>query len=180
MCKAEQQVKRMTSMINGFLNISRLESAKMHMEKTTFEMGALIREVIAEYKWSTSTHVIELSECEHVMIEGDRDKIMSVVSNLISNAIKYAPKNEFIRVSCQVNNGMIQVSVADKGMGIKPQDIDHVFDRYYRIESKHTQHIAGFGIGLYLSAEIVRQHHGKIWVESQSGVGSTFHFSLPL
>jgi PAS domain S-box-containing protein len=180
MCKAEQQVKRMTSMINGFLNISRLESAKMHMEKTTFEMGALIREVIAEYKWSTSTHVIELSECEHVMIEGDRDKIMSVVSNLISNAIKYAPKNEFIRVSCQVNNGMIQVSVADKGMGIKPQDIDHVFDRYYRIESKHTQHIAGFGIGLYLSAEIVRQHRGEIWVESQSGVGSTFHFTLPL
>jgi two-component system sensor histidine kinase VicK len=180
MGKAEQQVKRMTSMINGFLDISRLESSKMHMEKTSFEMGALIREVIAEYKWSTSTHVIELSECEHVIIEGDRDKIMSVVSNLVSNAIKYAPKNDFIKVNCLVTDGLVQVSVADKGMGIKPQDIDHVFDRYYRIESKHTQHIAGFGIGLYLSAEIVRQHRGKIWVESQSGVGSTFYFTLPL
>ena len=180
MGKAEQQVKRMTSMINGFLNISRLESSKMHIERTTFEMGALIREVIAEYKWSTSTHVIELIECEPVMIQADRDKVVSVVSNLISNAIKYAPKNESIQVSRQMNNGSVQVSVADKGMGIKPQDIDHVFDRYYRIESKHTQHIAGFGIGLYLSAEIVRQHAGKIWVESQSGVGSTFHFTLPL
>jgi len=180
MGKAEQQVKRMTNMINGFLNISRLESSKMHIEKTTFEMGSLIREVIAEYKWSTSSHVIELSECEHVMIEGDRDKIISVISNLISNAIKYAPKNDFIKVNCRLNNGMVQVSVADKGMGIKPQDLDHVFDRYYRIESKHTQNIAGFGIGLYLSAEIVRQHQGKIWVESQSGVGSTFYFTLPL
>ena len=180
MGKAEQQVKRMTSMINGFLDISRLESSKMHIEKTSFEMGALIREVIAEYKWSTSSHVIELSACEQVMIEGDRDKIMSVVSNLISNAIKYAPKNDFINVNCLVKDGVVQVSVADKGMGIKPQDINHVFDRYYRIESKHTQHIAGFGIGLYLSAEIVRQHQGKIWVESQSGVGSTFYFTLPL
>ena len=180
MGKAEQQVKRMTSMINGFLDISRLESSKMYLEKTSFEMAALIREVIAEYKWSTSSHVIELRECEHVMIEGDRDKIMSVVSNLISNAIKYAPKNDSIRVNCLVKDGVVQVSVADKGMGIKPQDIGHVFDRYYRIESKHTQHIAGFGIGLYLCAEIVRQHQGKIWVESQSGVGSTFYFTLPL
>jgi two-component system sensor histidine kinase VicK len=65
-------------------------------------------------------------------------------------------------------------------MGIKPDDLGKIFDRYYRVESSHTHHISGFGIGLYLSAEIIRRHDGRIWAESQSGVGSTFYFSLPM
>jgi two-component system sensor histidine kinase VicK len=180
MDKASQQIKRMSSMINGFLNLSRLESSKMLLDKTSFDIDGLLREVIDEYEVSTSTHRIELKECEQVMVFADRDKVSSVVSNLISNAVKYSPKGDSIQVNCHVINKHVQVSVADKGMGIKPQDIEHVFDRYYRIESKHTEHIAGFGIGLYLSAEIVRQHKGKIWVESESGIGSTFFFTLPL
>jgi signal transduction histidine kinase len=72
------------------------------------------------------------------------------------------------------------VGVKDEGMGIKAADLPYVFDRYFRIQTQHTQHISGFGIGLYLSAEIIKQHDGKIWAESQSGVGSTFFFSLPI
>jgi signal transduction histidine kinase len=72
------------------------------------------------------------------------------------------------------------VSVKDEGMGIKPADREKLFDRYYRVESGHTQHISGFGIGLYLSAEIIKRHDGNIWVESESGVGSIFYFSVPL
>ena len=64
-------------------------------------------------------------------------------------------------------------------MGIKPKDIDKLFERYYRVQSNHTQHISGFGIGLYLCAEIIERHSGKIWVESESGKGSTFYFSIP-
>jgi two-component system sensor histidine kinase VicK len=75
---------------------------------------------------------------------------------------------------------MAQVSVKDEGMGIKPQDIDKLFERYYRVDSKHMQTISGFGIGLYLCAEIIQRHNGKIWVESELGAGSTFYFSLPL
>jgi signal transduction histidine kinase len=72
------------------------------------------------------------------------------------------------------------VSVKDEGMGIKQADLDKIFDRYYRVENKDTRHISGFGIGLYLSAEIIKRHDGEIWAESESGKGSTFYFDLPL
>jgi signal transduction histidine kinase len=74
----------------------------------------------------------------------------------------------------------VTISVSDEGIGIKPADAEKIFDRYYRIENSNTRHISGFGIGLYLSAEIVERHGGKIWLESEPGKGSTFYFSLPL
>jgi two-component system sensor histidine kinase VicK len=74
----------------------------------------------------------------------------------------------------------VHVAIKDEGMGIKPGDLKKLFDRYYRVRSRHTTHIAGFGIGLYLSAEIIKRHDGSIWAQSESGKGSTFYFSLPL
>jgi len=114
------------------------------------------------------------------MIYAYHDKIGSVITNLISNAVKYSPKGKEIDIKCEVIGSRAQVSVKDEGIGLKPQDKDKVFERYYRVETNHTQHISGFGIGLYLSAEIIHRHDGEIWVESESGKGSTFYFSLPL
>jgi PAS domain S-box-containing protein len=180
MDKANVQVKRMSSMINGFLNVSRLESGKIAIDKEEFDLDELIREVVAEHTLTVTTHVVHINYCDHVEINADRDKISSVLSNLISNAVKYSPKNKDIEVKCTLNNNQATVSVKDGGMGIKAQDIDKIFDRYYRVETNHTRHISGFGIGLYLSAEIIRRHDGQIWAESESGVGSTFYFTLPL
>ncbi|GAA3975852.1 PAS domain S-box protein [Mucilaginibacter dorajii] len=180
MDKANVQVKRMSSMINGFLNVSRLESGKIAIDKEEFDLDELIREVVDEHTLTITTHVIHLTDCDRAHINADRDKISSVLSNLISNAIKYSPKGHDIMVKCILVNGSAQVSVKDEGMGIKEQDLPKIFDRYYRVETNHTRHISGFGIGLYLSAEIIRRHNGKIWAESKSGVGSTFYFSLPL
>lgn len=177
--KAARQVKKMTDMINGFLNISRLEAGKMLIEKQTFELGLLLQEILEETRL-ISTHSFSLDGCDKVMVNADRDKISSVVSNLVSNAIKYSPRGKVVGIRCQVSGGMVTVSVKDEGMGIKPQDLDQIFDRYYRVETSHTRHISGFGIGLYLSAEIIKHHEGEIWVESESGQGSTFYFSLPL
>jgi len=81
----------------------------------------------------------------------------------------------YLLVRCEVRSDQVQVSVTDEGMGIKPADKEKVFDRYFRVESSHTQHIFGFGIGLYLIAEIIRRHDGRIRVESESGQGSTFY-----
>jgi signal transduction histidine kinase len=178
--KAGVQVKRMTGMINGFLNVSRLESGKIELIKSPFDIGALLAEVIDESKLTAGAHAILLDECSPLEIEADRDKISSVISNLVSNAIKYSPKGKTVAVACTTNGDAITVSVKDEGMGIKPQDIGKIFDRYYRVKTEHTQHIAGFGIGLYLSAEIIRLHEGRIWAESESGKGSTFYFSLPV
>lgn len=180
MNKASVQVKRMTAMINGFLNVSRLEAGKIIIEKERFDLDGLVNEVLEETKLMSSGHQLSFESCGIVEVLADRDKIGSVLSNLVGNAIKYSPKGKLVDVGCDVKGNEVVISVKDQGMGIKPEDIKHIFDRYYRVQSSHTQHIAGFGIGLYLSAEIIRQHDGRVWVESESGVGSTFYFSLSL
>jgi PAS domain S-box-containing protein len=180
MTKANAQVKRMTTMINGFLNISRLESGKILIEKSDFNINELIGEIAEEMKLSVTSHHINLAQCAPIAVYADRDKINSVVSNLISNAVKYSAKGTTIKISCAVNGNEITVSVSDEGIGIKPSDAEKIFDRYYRVESSNTRHISGFGIGLYLSAEIVERHGGKIWLKSEPEQGSTFYFSLPL
>ncbi len=179
MKKANTQVKRMSAMINGFLNVSRLESGKITIDKSRFNIEELIREVIEETKLSSIGHYIDLDKCVAVEIDADRDKINSVISNLISNAVKYSARDTVVKVSCILGKNEVIVSVGDEGVGINPADAEKIFDRYYRVESSNTHHISGFGIGLYLSAEIVKRHDGRIWVESEPGKGSIFYFSLP-
>ena len=178
--KANQQVKRMTAMINGFLNISRLESGKIHIEKQPFDIGALIADMIGEISLTVSTHLIRFDQCPPITVNADRDKIGSVISNLLSNAVKYSPKGTPVDIACATRDEQVIVSVKDEGLGIKPEDLVKIFDRYYRVEADQTRHIAGFGIGLYLSSEIIQRHGGKVWAESEPGAGSTFYFSLPL
>ena len=180
MRKANQQVKKMSTMINGFLNISRLESGKIHIDKQDFDMEVLIADVIDDANLTTGTHLIRFEKCQPTLVNADRDKISSVISNYISNAIKYSPKEKPVIVDCYVKGGQVIVSVKDEGMGINAEDLAKIFDRYYRVETNRTRHISGFGIGLYLSAEIIERHKGKVWAESETGKGSTFYFSLPL
>ncbi|HTK22469.1 MAG TPA: PAS domain S-box protein [Mucilaginibacter sp.] len=176
---ANKQAKRMTSMINGFLNLSRLESGKLHIIKEKFDIEDLIQEVIEETELIVASHSIHFTPNQPVIVNADRDKIGSVISNLLSNAVKYSPKGKDIEVQCAIAGKNVQVSVKDEGMGIKEQDRGKLFERYYRVQSNHTQHISGFGIGLYLCSEIIQRHEGEIWAESQSGVGSTFYFAIP-
>ena len=178
--KANSQVRKMSIMINGFLNISRLESGKILIAKQNFNLTDLLKEIITEIELTVSSHEVQFHPGEAVLVYADRDKIGSVISNLLSNAIKYSPKGKLVVVQCQVLNNLVEVSVKDEGMGITRQDQEKLFTRYFRVEAAQTQNISGFGIGLYLSAEIIKRHNGQIWVESESGIGSTFYFSLPL
>lgn len=176
--KATTQVRKMTGMINGFLNISRLESGKLQIDKRPFELNELIGEMIDEIKLAVASHTFVFEAAGNLQVDADPDKIGSVISNLLSNAAKYSPKGKLITVKAVKLDNEVQVSVSDEGMGIKPQDMPHLFDRYYRVSSEHTRNISGFGIGLYLSAEIIHRHDGRIWAESEKGVGSTFYFTL--
>jgi two-component system sensor histidine kinase VicK len=157
-----------------------LDSGKIQLNKQPFYLDELLRTVIDEMVLSVIGYTINFESCLPTLINADSDKIGNVVTNLLSNAVKYSPKGKVVIVRCQIKSDSVEVSVKDEGMGIKPQDIDKLFDRFYRVDNKHTQYISGFGIGLYLSAEIVKRHGGRIWAESQSGVGSTFYFNLPL
>jgi len=162
------------------LNVSRLESAKLLIDKKNFNLHDLIDDVVKETALTVSTHTITIQKCDDVIVNADADKIGSVITNLISNAVKYSPKGKTIEIKCELAGDKVHVGVKDEGLGLSPEDKAKVFDRYFRVESSNTRHISGFGIGLYLSAEIIRRHNGEIWVESETDKGSTFYFSLPL
>jgi PAS domain S-box-containing protein len=178
--KSVTQVKKMTTMINGFLNVSRLESGKINIDKQYFDMATLVKEIEEESILTNTSHNVVFSPVLPTFVDADRDKIGHVINNLLSNAVKYSPLGTTIKVACITINGQALVSVEDEGMGIDQNDMDRLFDRFYRVEANSMRSISGFGIGLYLSAEIVERHGGKISVESELGKGSTFWFTLPV
>ncbi len=178
--KADLQINKMTTMINGFLDISRFESGKIQINHQQFDLSELLKTTEEEAKATIDSHMTVFSPIESVEVNADRDKIEQVVNNLISNAIKYSPAGSVIRISCTSDDQFAYVSIKDQGKGIKKEDITHIFDRYYRVEGEEMQSISGFGIGLYLCSEIISHHRGSIRVESEIGEGSEFIFSLPL
>ncbi|MBE9602278.1 PAS domain-containing protein [Pedobacter sp. MC2016-24] len=176
---AHKQVKKMTTMINGFLNVSRLESGKIHIDRHNFDMAALLKELEEEFNMTVASHQIFFAPVGEILVDADRDKIGQVINNFISNALKYAPSGSRIDIACEKNNNWVQLSVRDEGLGIKKEDQQKLFERFYRVKDQPST-ISGFGIGLYLCAEVIHRHEGKIWVESEIGQGSTFYFSLPV
>ncbi|AMR32304.1 hypothetical protein A0256_13190 [Mucilaginibacter sp. PAMC 26640] len=175
--KVNSQVQKMNTLVNGFLNVSRLDSGKIHLSLLPFDLRALINDVVDEVSLTAGGQSFEV-HCEKISIIADRDKIGTVLTNLLSNAVKYA-KNKKVTVSCTSDKTKVTVTVSDEGIGIKAADLPHLFERYYRVENSQTQHISGFGIGLYLSKEIIERHSGRIWAESELGKSSVFCFTLP-
>ncbi len=178
--KAHTQVNKMTNMVNSFLNVSRLEAGKIHLNKTTFNIEELVKTIVDEMTVTAYHHQVNFKSCKPLIVYADYEKTGQVITNLISNAMKYSSAGKSIEIACQEKDKMVQISVKDEGVGIHPQDIDRLFERYYRVENTNAAMISGFGIGLYLCAEIIQRHNGRIWVESEVGKGSTFYFTLPL
>lgn len=178
--KVNNQINKMTGLINDFLNVSRFESGKIVLNKENFFLDQLVNELIEEAKIMVSSHHLIHSCTYSLPVHADRDKISAVISNLLSNAIKYSPHGKTIAINCQVTDTKVLISVKDEGIGVCKSDSVKLFERYYRVENKLSNTISGFGIGLYLSAEIIEWHAGSIWVESVPGEGSTFFFSLPI
>lgn len=177
--KANHQIKKMTTLINGFLNVSSFEAGKIYLNEEAFAINTLLEEIVDDVSMTNTNHNIILQPGPLLFINGDRDKIGQVVNNFISNAIKYSPKGTTIELACKNLNDFVQVSIKDEGAGIEPADQPKLFDRFFRVDNAFTKTTAGFGLGLYLSAEIIHKHGGEVWVESEPGKGATFFFSLP-
>ncbi|WP_237487928.1 ATP-binding protein [Hufsiella arboris] len=175
--RASNQVRKMSGLINGFLNISRLESGKIHLDLSEFRLDELIREIVDEVGLTAGGQEFEIN-CEEITVSADHDKIGTVLTNLLSNAVKYA-KNKKVTISATKSQDSISVSVKDEGKGINESELSKLFDRYYRVGGDSANNISGFGIGLYLSSEIISRHRGKMWAESEVGNGAIFHFTLP-
>ncbi|PWG80523.1 PAS domain-containing protein [Pararcticibacter amylolyticus] len=179
LAKVELQIKKMQSLISGFLDVARMESGRLTLNQETFLLDHLVKEIVAEILPVSPNHQLIIEQIDDTEINADRYKIGQVIDNLLRNAIKYSPNGGNIYIRCSCNNESALVSVRDEGMGITEQDMQGLFSRFYRIENPHTAHISGFGVGLYICAEIIRRHNGNIWVESSPGKGSTFFFNLP-
>ena len=178
--KADVQINKMTNLINGFLNLSRLEAGKIVLDKQNIDIEELVKEIVEECQMLFPSYHIGFTNCASTLVQADRDKIGQVINNFISNAVKYAPESKMIDIRCSANNHHVQISVTDYGKGIQPGDTDKLFERFYRVQNSHTNITGGFGIGLYLCSEIIKRHDGSIWVDSKLNKGSTFYFSLPL
>jgi two-component system sensor histidine kinase VicK len=178
--RANKQLGKMTTLINGFLNVSRLEAGKIHIDKKRFNMATLIDDVKDGILSDEMSHKIIFSPVKETWVNADKDKLEQVINNLISNAIKYSPHNTLIQVACIEIGNYTRVSVKDEGIGVRPEDQQSLFERFYRVEGEKTHSVSGFGIGLYICKEIIDRHDGEIGVESEVGQGSTFWFSLPI
>lgn len=176
--RADNKLDKMTSLINGFLNIHQLESGRLKMNFEVFDMSLLIKITADETNLRfRNSYVAYLSDGE-IFVNADREKISQVLVNLLDNAHKYAGTSGKIEIETFVNAGLLTVSVKDYGIGISEQDQLKIFERYYRAENFDSNFISGFGIGLYLCYEVITRHDGNIWVKSLLGEGSTFSFSL--
>ncbi|MGG1660816.1 ATP-binding protein [Brevibacillus sp. NRS-1366] len=176
-----QEAKRLTSLINDFLDLQRMESGRQVYEVERVAIDQLIREVFGLYRIQSPMHSFELElKTEQTIIYGDPDKLRQVLVNLISNAVKYSPNGGCVRVICRQEEGRLAVEIHDEGLGIPPEAIPHLFTKFYRVDNSDRREIGGTGLGLAIVQEIVHIHHGEIAVTSESGRGSTFTVSLPL
>lgn len=177
---SERQILKMGAIINGFLNMSRLESGKFQLNLQAAELSQLLESTIDDFRMLNPGVTILFSRNKLVHMYLDREKIEHVLFNLLSNAIKYSQKTSTVTVAYSFDDQQVRVSVKDSGVGIDKQEIGKIFERFYRSTSAKDHHISGFGIGLYLCYEIITMHNGHISVESEPGIGSTFYFHLPL
>lgn len=178
LAKADTQTSKMSSMLNDFLNLARLEEGKLILAHEDIDLDELLKEVVDEAVLLNSSRPIKLITCANIKINGDRDKLCQVLINLISNASKYSTTGSPIEVGCSLEGNRVKVFVKDFGVGISLADQKKLFDRFYRVQSEQTKTVSGFGIGLYLVSEILNAHQSQIEVESAPDVGSEFYFYL--
>jgi PAS domain S-box-containing protein len=179
--QARQHLMRLTSLINDLLDASRVESGRLALHPQPTRLDTLVERVIRVTRSShNSGHRIELHTPDTpAQVLGDPYRLEQVIANLLENAIKYSPSGGTIRVSLENRGDVVLLSVSDPGIGIPADQQEHLFERYFRARNVSTHSYGGLGLGLYICRDIVERHHGRIWVESEVGRGSTFYVALP-
>ena len=172
---------RINRLIGDMLDLDRMESGRMSMRSGDVDINEVLTEAMARAGSGVSQNEFKSDLDPRLpIVMGDRDRLIQVVSNLVNNAIKYSPDGGTVTLSTRSEGGYALVSVTDTGLGIPPDEIGHVFERFRRVRSGAAQSIPGTGLGLTIVKQIVEMHGGKIWVESAVGHGSAFHFTVPL
>lgn len=172
-------VDRLDSLIADLLDVSKIQAGRLQFDVAEFEFDQLVQDAVEGIQPTVTTHSIVIHGKTDLTFQGDRYRLEQVVTNLLSNAIKYAPSADRVDIFLQKQKEEVRVEVVDYGIGISKLQQDKIFKRFYRAEES-ARRFSGLGIGLYISAEIIRRHGGEIGVKSEPGKGSTFYFTLPL
>jgi signal transduction histidine kinase len=175
-----EESDRLASLVTNLLNMSKLEAGVWGPEKEACDMAEIIHETLERQKWIHKGHTFEADVAPDLpQIHADSNQIKQVLVNLLENAAAYSEEATKILVGARAIDGEIEVSVSDQGIGIPTEELEKVFDKFYR-GSQKRQRPGGTGLGLAICKSIVLAHGGRIWAESQMGSGSTFRLTLPV
>ncbi|PFG04742.1 ATP-binding protein [Bacillus sp. es.034] len=176
-----QEAKRLTSLINDFLDVQRMESGRQTFERKFEDVVPIMQQVIDTQKVNAPHHAFNIArETDCTIVLGDRDKLAQAFTNLISNAIKYSPDGGTITVIFREGEESIIIDIRDEGLGIPEGAIPNLFTKFYRVDNSDQRRIGGTGLGLTIVKEIIETHEGDITVSSQEGKGSVFTIRLPI
>ncbi|MFC2025636.1 ATP-binding protein [Chloroflexota bacterium] len=175
----EEEADRLTELIENLLDASRLQAGALAINLSDLALDVLTHRIAERFKTQTDVHTINVDfPADFPVILGDEDRLAQVISNLISNAIKYSQNGCEINIRGLVRSEQVIVCVSDQGPGIAAGDLPYVFDRFYR-SNEATRTTKGAGLGLYLARAVIEAHNGRIWVEPRSADGAMICFSLP-
>ena len=174
----DSESDRLQELINNLLDMSRLEAGVLKVDPAPVQLGRAMRSVVERAQHLTAEHRLRLVWPEDPWVTADLPRVLQVVTNLVNNAIKYSPDGGEVEVAGHVRNGVLAISVADQGAGIPPRELDKIFDRFHRVEGDLARRVSGTGLGLAICRGLVEAHGGRIWAESEPGLGSTFTFTL--
>ncbi len=177
--KMDGQINRLTSLIGDLLDVTKIHSGKLQFNNEEFNFNSMVKDRVEELQRTTDKHSLLENYAETGTVYGDKERIGQVISNLVTNAIKYSPQKDKIIIHTLLNNSEVILCVEDFGIGIPPDKLDKVFEQFYRVSGDMQHTFPGLGLGLYISSEIIKREGGRIWVNSVEGKGSTFCFALP-
>lgn len=173
------QLDRMAGIVEELVEMSRAQTGRLHLEVEPVDMVQIASDAVERMQVTTGSHRLRITRADSRPVFADRFRIDQVLTNLLSNAIRYSPEGGEIEVSVESLENEVLVSVRDQGIGIPPEEQGRVFDQFYQVRSGVAAGTLGMGLGLYISQEIVKRHGGRIGVESAGGEGSRFYFTIP-
>ncbi len=177
----QTETERMIRLVNDLLQLSKMDSRDYKLNREFVEFNKFFNRIIDRFEMSKSQNVEfkrYLPE-ESYFVEIDTDKLTQVIDNIISNALKYSPDGGNIRFGVTVQENLLKIMVSDDGMGIPKENVGRIFDRFYRVDRARSRAMGGTGLGLAIAKEMIEAHGGRIWAESEEGVGTTIFFTLP-
>ncbi|WP_404330588.1 cell wall metabolism sensor histidine kinase WalK [Mesobacillus maritimus] len=175
------ETERMIRLVNDLLQLSKMDREDYRLSKEWIDFSIYFNKIIDRFELTKSQNVIFVREIPTtpMFVEIDQDKITQVLDNIISNAMKYSPEGGRITYRMKEEDTRIIISISDEGVGIPADNVNKIFDRFYRVDRARTRRLGGTGLGLAIAKEMVQAHEGDIWAESVEGEGTTIYFSLP-